>query len=82
MATNKARTELREKSFISKDILKSQQPCSIKDNHDVLIKHTASLNCVETINNLKGLQANLEMLLAQVPCPKRYEVRQSYVRFE
>ena len=74
MATskNEARTHLREQAFISEDILKSQQPCMIKDNLNILNQHIASLSSTEIKNHLKGLKAILEMLLVQVPSRKAY----------
>ena len=84
MATskNEARTHLREQAFISEDILKSQQPCMIKDNLNILNQHIASLNSTEIKNHLKGLKAILEMLLVQVPSLKGSSVRQSYMPFD
>ena len=78
---NAVRTEIREESIVSSSvgceenirILKSLQPCQLKDNVDVLIENIKN---AELLCHLKSV---LMMLMAQVPVEKGKEITQSFL---
>ena len=79
---NAVRTEIGEESIASSSarceenirILKSLQPCQLKDNIDLLNNHIENIKNAELLCHLKGLKPVLMMFMAQVPVEKEKKI--------
>lgn len=93
MNKNKVRTDIRRSSKFSEQVLTSQQTCALSENETILSTRIDSLeghvnkiaekfSPTETnVNNLKGLRAIFQILMANIDCNDR-TTRCSYMDFE
>ena len=88
---NQLRSDIRQKSRVTENVLRSMQTCSIKDNLEILNDQISKLCKDEVkrninlslINHLKGLRAILQMLIVQIPSQQQHgkEIRNTNMDF-
>ena len=86
---NQLRSDIRQKSRVTENVLRSMQTCSIKDNLEILNDQISKLCKDEVkrninlslINHPKGLRAILQMLIVQIPSQQQYgkEIRNTWI---
>lgn len=92
MDKNKIRTEIRRNLKFSEQVLKSQQTCALSENEKILstkidnlegrVEMAKRFSTTEThVNNLKGLRAVLQNLIANIEDNNR-TTRYSYMDFD
>ena len=88
---NQLRSDIRQKSRVTENVLRSMQTCSIKDNLEILNDQISKLCKDEVkrninlslINHLKDLRAILQMLIVQIPSQQHHgkEIKNTYMDF-
>ena len=89
-AKNALRSQIRRESGIMKNVLKSCQSCSVKDNLNILDDEIGKLENGSSYEysrschlwHLKGLKAVLKMLLVDIPNEYGSSIRRSFIEFE